>query len=384
MKLYAKDSPALLQVWEASELEVQQKLTQHNQLIAQLDFNALAAEIDNRASSVSKFKDDLRDWARTQQGSHRLQELLKLPNFARDFIAWQNELVHELQSQPTPALKPQLRLLSRKLVVFVNEVASIRGVQHLCMEQLTGLSRGCNPKPQLPAGAITLSPNDLNVLSRGGMKYDLTALAFQGPDDIARMAPRAQQSQPAAQQAQLPPVPQAVAKASPKVPAAQQQAKQAVAQPAQLPPVPQAVAKAPPVVPAAQPQVKQAAVPAQRVAQLPPVAHNPQPAAAAQNQLTLNHLQQALANINAPNQPAPQPQQVQAIAPANAPLPAAAANAPPAPAQNNISKPQAAAQSMQKSSGFVGFLKRCGNMFVQIVTYPFRLLKMLFTSNKQK
>ncbi|MCE5317931.1 MAG: DUF4813 domain-containing protein [Parachlamydia sp.] len=108
--------------------------------------------------------------------------------------------------------------------------------------------------------------------------------------------------------------------------------------------------------PAAQPQAKQAAAPAQRV---------------------------AAAN---PSQRAPvAPQQVYAQAPAKAPSPLPAAQQPPVtPVQNNIPKPQAAAQTKQKPNGFVVFLKRCGNLFVQIVTFPFWLLKMLFTSNKKK
>ncbi|MCE5317934.1 MAG: hypothetical protein LLG04_11340 [Parachlamydia sp.] len=214
-----------------------------------------------------------------------------------------------------------------------------------------------------------------------GMKSDKTKKA---PPVVPAAQPQAKQA--VAQPAQLPPVPQAATKTPPMSPPAPPQAKPATVQRAKLPSKP--VAKAPPKVPVAQPQVKQAAVPALRVAL------NPQPAAVAQNQLTVNHLQQALANI-APNQVPPQQVQAPAQAMAPAPLPAAqqplaaaAANAPTAPAQNDGQKVKAAAPSTQKpakkSSGFVGFLKRCRNMFVQIVTYPFRLLKMLFTSNKQK
>lgn len=380
-KRYDKESPIVLQEWQKNEDAVKRGFEKHNLEIAKLNFKQLAAEMDNKNSATGDFKQNLRQWA--SKPSPKLQDLLAINNFTDNYLLWQNELVQELQrslqGQPRPDLKPQFRLLCRKLGAFLNEIKDARDAQIAATNQLTTLSRGCNPKPQLPMGMMTLPATDLYRLA-GGLTYDMAALAFQGPDDIARMlpgyqppqAPPAPQQPPAAlpavakaQPAQQPPAAlPAVAKAAPAV---------AQAQPKQPPAAVPAMAKAAPVMAAT--QTNQPAAPVQRAA-APQQPHQP---AAAAPQLNQQYLQQVLQNINAQNQAVPQPLPVQAAAPAAAPAPvqqAAPANAPAAPVQ-------AKAPEQPKQNAFVSFLKRCGNFFLQILTYPYRLIKGLFTSNKK-
>lgn len=104
----------------------------------------------------------------------------------------------------------------------------------------------------------------------------------------------------------------------------------------------------------------------------------------AQNQaqpITQQHLQNALANIQVPNQPVVPPPQA-APAPARDAAPVVQNNpavAPAkAPAKNVVQQP-----APLKPNAFTGFIKNCGNLLVTILTAPFRFLKWLFTWNKK-
>lgn len=297
----AKDFTIILALWQTKEDQLNQAFAQHNREIATLDFNQLAAEIDQQASNVSNFKDALRNWARNtsnQPGGPRLQELCAIPNFAKDFIAWQKELLEELRktldTRANPALKTQVCSLNEKLVAFIQAINFIPN-QQPNMQQLTILHRSSEPKFGIPVSSLSLSTQDRNdLLSNEAQKYA----------NVVRLLANHRQ-------AHVPP------------------AQAAVAAPVRA------------VNPAPQPQ---------------PV----------------------LANVAA------RPQQVQAPAldlvppiPLQPALPVAPAKAPATPAQNNVQRSKAPAQSKQ------GFLKKSAIFLFKLLTFPFWVLKWLFTSNKK-
>lgn len=165
----AKESPAiLLQMWHERESQIIRVLEKHNREMAQLNFDQLVDEIDSRSFKIPAFQTALRYWARNsfnQPGGPRLQELLTIANFAKDFIAMLDEI---LPAFVQTSQNPQLDLLNRKLIAFLNEVAPIRWGQKGYMDRLT--SKGL--ETQLPVGAIALSPHDISLLLAEGKVYD--------------------------------------------------------------------------------------------------------------------------------------------------------------------------------------------------------------------
>ncbi|MCE5318029.1 MAG: hypothetical protein LLG04_11820 [Parachlamydia sp.] len=191
LKAYMQVSPALFQLWQAQETAIQQVLENHNRQLAEIKFEKLTADIDPHLSPTANFRTALRSWAAHIQrvGNRTLQELFRIPNFTTELITWQLELIQELHNsipgdiQPAP--KPQLCLLCRKLEAFLNDLAPLRGAQHMHTMQLRGLSLGCHPAPQLPVESFPLSPHEINLFQADLRKYELCLKAHQELEKIA-------------------------------------------------------------------------------------------------------------------------------------------------------------------------------------------------------
>jgi len=189
LKAYMQVSPALFQLWQAQETAIRQLLENQNRQLAELKFEQLTAEVNHHASPTANFRTALRSWsAHTQQvGNRNLQQLFRIPSFTTELINWQLELIQELHTSDPgdilPLPKPQFCLLCRKLESFLNELAPLRGAQHMHMMQLRNLSLAAL---QLPVESFPLSPHEINLFQADLTKYELCVKAQHELQKIAR------------------------------------------------------------------------------------------------------------------------------------------------------------------------------------------------------
>lgn len=191
LKLYADT----LKLWQEQEEAIQQALKNHNRQLAELNFEKLAAEIDQHASPTAPFRTALRSWVSHHQriGNRNLQELFSIPHFATEFINWQLELIEDMNQSIylQPPEKPQLRFLIRKLAAFIFELAPLQRTQQWHYNQMCGLnlghfSLGCPLGLQLPMPLFPLTTLETEVFQADLAMYPHCVHAHQELHNVAK------------------------------------------------------------------------------------------------------------------------------------------------------------------------------------------------------